>query len=229
MSDDSIRGDRREFLGRLGVAAAATAAAGAGLAPRDATAAIDPRHNSPWDMSWVDKLTGVPYKVAFDANNIADGLAPNLAADFMTQYHEVYNTRDDQTRAVIVMRQLGVQMAFGDALWDKYAIGEDVKVSDPATKAPAKRNVFWREAAGSNATPDPSMLDSLHARGAIFLACNRAAMNWSRRMAEKNHRSVEEVQAEVRAGLIPGALLMPSGIFAMIRAQNAGCAYMRGA
>ncbi len=229
MSDNSIRGDRREFFGRLGLAAAVTAASSAGFVATDAYAMDISRHDSPWDMSWVDRLAGVPYKVAFDANQIADGLAPNLAADFMDTYHAVYNTRDDQTRAVIVMRQLGVQMAFNDTLWDKYAIGEDVKVTDPVTNAPARRNVFWRAAAGSTSAPDASLLESLQARGAIFLACNRAAMNWSRRMAEKHKRDVEEVRTEVRAGLIPGALLMPNGIFAMIRAQNAGCAFMRGA
>jgi hypothetical protein len=36
------------------------------------------------------------------------------------------------------------------------------------------------------------------------------------------------VQSEVRAGLVPGAILMPTGVFALVRAQNAGCAYMKG-
>jgi intracellular sulfur oxidation DsrE/DsrF family protein len=27
---------------------------------------------------------------------------------------------------------------------------------------------------------------------------------------------------------VPGAILVPSGIYALIRAQNAGCAYMQG-
>jgi intracellular sulfur oxidation DsrE/DsrF family protein len=41
-------------------------------------------------------------------------------------------------------------------------------------------------------------------------------------------RDVEEVQKDVRANLVPGAILVPSGIYALIRAQNAGCAYMPG-
>jgi intracellular sulfur oxidation DsrE/DsrF family protein len=34
--------------------------------------------------------------------------------------------------------------------------------------------------------------------------------------------------AEARANLIPGAIVVPSGIYALIRAQNAGCAFMPG-
>ncbi len=34
---------------------------------------------------------------------------------------------------------------------------------------------------------------------------------------------------DARAQLIPGAIVVPSGIYALIRAQNAGCAYMQGA
>jgi hypothetical protein len=43
--------------------------------------------------------------------------------------------------------------------------------------------------------------------------------------AALNH---DEVRAELRANLVPGAILVPSGIYALIRAQNAGCAFMPG-
>jgi hypothetical protein len=73
-----------------------------------------------------------------------------------------------------------------------------------------------------------SLLDALHARRAIFLLCNRASMNWATRAAERTKTDLEQVRADVRAGLVPGATLMPTGVFALARAQNAGCAYMRG-
>jgi len=58
--------------------------------------------------------------------------------------------------------------------------------------------------------------------------CNIAATNWSRRMAERRKEDWNAVFAEVKANLIPGTILVPSGIFALVRAQNAGAAYMRG-
>jgi hypothetical protein len=224
---------RRDFLTRLGAAAAVVAGTTA-VAPRSADAEesdapLRPLRESPWDVSWVDRLSGVPHRVVFDANNIADGFALDLTTGFMDQLHEVYGTRDDQTRAVIVMRQLGTPMAFGDALWDKYAIGEDANVKDPATHAPARRNPFLNPPPGASAESGANKLSTLMARGTIVLVCSIAANNVAARLAEKRGRDVEEVRKDVRSGLVPGAILAPSGIFALIRAQNAGCAYMRGA
>ena len=225
---------RRGFLGQLGISAAALSGI-AGL-PESAGAEgppspVDdaPVATSSWDMSCVDRLAGAKYRVAFDTHTLSDGLALDLAATFMDQYHEVYGTTDDQTRAVVVMRQLGVQMAFGDALWDKYAIGEEKKIIDPDTKLPARRNPWLRARAGALPVEAGSSMDRLRERGVIFLACNQASMNLARRYAENTKQDVETVKAEIRNGLVPGAILQPTGIFAMIRAQNAGAAFMRGA
>jgi hypothetical protein len=225
--------DRRDFLGRAGALVAALSL-GTPAAAFAAAPGVDPEELSdmrqqrgPWDLSWVARLTGVPYRAVFDANAIAEGYAFNLAAGIMDQFREAYGTRDDQTRMVIVMRQLGTPLAFGDALWDKFAIGADTKENDPSTKQPARRNPYLSAPQGSGMAP--FTLDALRARGAIFLLCNIAMNNWSRRTAEKVGRTADEVVAEVKAGLAPGVILVPSGVFALVLAQNLGCAYMRGA
>jgi hypothetical protein len=62
----------------------------------------------------------------------------------------------------------------------------------------------------------------------ISLVCNVSLGNMGRRFADQTKGNVEEVQAELRANLVPGAIVVPSGIYALIRAQNAGCAFMLG-
>ena len=229
--DHEASSPRRQFLERLGVMAVAVSAPRYASPPSPTVEhdAERERAQSPWDMSWVDRVTSAKYRVVFDANNVADGFALNLAADFMDRFKEVYNTHDDETRAVVVIRQLGIPMALKDELWERYAIGTDSKINDPVTKAPARRNPFYRPAPGTSPDLAASMLENLTARGLIVLVCNRAAMNFASGFAEKTKRNIEEVRADVRLGLVPGALLMPDGIFALIRAQNAGCAFMRGA
>lgn len=224
MFDETERTPRRAFLGRLGLVAAAAAL------PRKSVAAESQRNTvstSPWDMSWVEKVTAAPYKVVLDVQTLSDDLL-YAAADIMDRYREVYGIPDDQTRAVFVMRRLGTPMALQDVLWDRYGIGEDRKIDDPATKAPARRNPFLRPKPNEKESfLVESRLEALMTRGAIVLVCNRAAMHFASSVAEKLKRPVADVQSEIRSGLIPGALLMPDGVFAVVRAQNAGCATYR--
>src|SRR5256885_255112 len=96
-------------------------------------------------------------------------------------------------------------------------------------QARPRRNPFWSAPPESPRARDRSTLEALLDRGVTLLVCNIAAMNWAARLAQKLERDVEEARNQVRTGLVPGAILVPSGIFALIRAQNAGCAFMRGA
>lgn len=223
--------DRRAFLTSLGFSAAALG--GSALVAPLSAEGLDRMgdalvaESSAWDMSWVDQVQRATYRAVFDSPALADGSALDLAAGIWDNFKEVYGS-DDVVRMVIIMRQLGQVMAFGDALWEKYGIGEERKVNDPLTKQPARRNPWARATPGEPAYAIASKLDALRARGAILLVCNRASMNWAAGAAERTKRDVEEVRNEVRNGLVPGAVLMPTGVFALVRAQNAGCAYMRG-
>ena len=221
---------RREFLAQLGVATALLAGS-ADTTPLDAQESLNAkpqlsgRSDPKWDMSWIDQLASAQYRVVFDANDISDGMALDLTGVFLDHYHEVHGTSDSQVRAVIVMRQLGTPLALSDAIWDKFKLGEELKITDRETKAPARRNPFFRSRGGAS----DNSLETLRTRGTILLLCNIAMNNWSARHAQMVSRPVDEVRAEVAANLVPGTIVVPSGIFGIIRAQNAGCAFMRGA
>jgi intracellular sulfur oxidation DsrE/DsrF family protein len=223
--------DRRDFLRQLTIA---TAAVGGGAIARplgaeevSRAAELLSASSAAWDMSWVEQVQRAQYKAVFDSPTLADGAALDLAAGIQNEFKEVSGSHD-VVRMVIIMRQLGQVMAFNDELWDRYAIGEERKVNDPLTKQPARRNPYAKALPGEPEWAVAEKLDTLRARGAIFLVCNRASMNWARSAAERTKKDVEQVQNEVRNGLVPGATLMPSGVFALVRAQNAGCAYMKG-
>jgi hypothetical protein len=214
--------DRRDFLARLGVLAAA------GTLDAEELRAATNSADSKWDTSWIKAVESARYRVVFNASEIAHGAAMDYAATFLDHFHEVHGTRDSATRPVIVFRRLGVPMAFNDAIWDRFAIGEDQKLNDPATKAPARRNIFLSAYPGISAQEAAISLGTLRSRGLISLVCDFALSNWSRSVAERLQLDKNEVANQVRANLIPGAILVPSGIYALIRAQNAGCAWMPG-
>src|SRR4051812_21936539 len=131
---------RREFIGQLGaIAMAAT------LPPAVGQLESARRHQSApaWDMSWVDKVSAATYRVAIDTTKIeGDGLY--TALDILDTFHEVYGGGSEQTRVVVVLRHYAAAMAQSDAMWEKYGIGAERNVTDPETKAPAKRNPFLR-------------------------------------------------------------------------------------
>jgi intracellular sulfur oxidation DsrE/DsrF family protein len=211
---------RRSFITTLGAGAAASL-----LDVNELRAGSSAANRSAWDTSWIDRLKSAEFRVVFNASEIADGVAMDYVSTFYHDFHEAHGTPDSALRPVVVFRRLGTEMAFNDAMWERYAIGESNKITDSATKAPAKRNVFWKTASGA---PGDTKIETLQSRGMISLVCNVATENVGRRYAAKFQRDVTEVQNELKANLVPGAILVPSGIYALIRAQNAGCAWMPG-
>jgi intracellular sulfur oxidation DsrE/DsrF family protein len=213
---------RRKFVGQLGALAAAMSVAG------DELHAASDSSQGMWDTTWLDRLAAAKYRVVFNASEVSDGDVLSHAASFFEDYRTVHGTTDRDTRPVIVFRRGGTPMAVNDHLWQTYAIGESLKLKDPETHAVATRNVFWKARKGASGWEADTALESLQKRGLISLVCNIALGNWARRWAESTNRDPESVLAEARANLIPGAILVPSGIYGLIRAQNAGCAYMPG-
>ena len=207
---------RRDFLTSLTLAAATIAL--------DQDEALAESRSSAWDTSWIDSLAKAKYRVVFNGSDVADGIVLDYTSTFLDNFHEVHDTHDADTRPVIVFRRLGTVMALNDAIWERYGIGADRKVDDPSTKAPATRNPFWSRGGDRSATS----IESLQKRGLICLACNVSLGSMGYTFAQKSGRPVEEVRKELRENLIPGGIAVPSGIFALIRAQNAGCAFMQG-
>ena len=231
---------RRGFLGRL--AGAAAAVAGGGLLTRDATAQGAPPAalaSSAWDMSWVERVTGA-HRQVFDAPAIADGTALHQARTWMAGYAEVYGAKDAEMSAVIVVRHAAIPMVLDDTLWSRLELGkqlahpsegEPVMLKDPATGELPRRNPFLstNNKAGDRhglIWPDGGV-DALIGRGAIVLACNLALRRAVSLVTKVDKVSAESARATVLAHLVPGVVVMPSGIFAVTRAQEAGCQYIR--
>lgn len=187
------------------------------------------RRQSPFDDTWTTRVRAAAHKAVFDSPDVADGLALGHAAVFMDNYHEMFGTRDEETVPVIVLRHQGTVIAMGDALWEKYELGKRTKLVDPATGEVAKRNPFVNVGKDDkHAVIEPGCtLPTLRSRGAVLLACNRALMHFAELKASEMKLNADDVKAEFRAGLVPGVILQPSGIYAVVRAEEAGCAVVR--
>jgi hypothetical protein len=218
---------RRDFLGWLG-ASTVLAAAGSPLraTPRPATPGPALPVSSDWDMSWVDRLKG-KHRAVFDSPAVSEGDALFRAVMWRNQNKEVYGTDPADMSAVIVIRHVAIPLAMNDAYWEKYRIGKDVKLKDPKTNK-------WTTVNPIRVTPPDTpprwadfSLERFMAQGGTVLACNLAFGEVvSRVRKEEKLKTRDEAVARAKEMLIPGIILQPSGVFAVLRAQEAGCSYI---
>jgi intracellular sulfur oxidation DsrE/DsrF family protein len=166
----------------------------------------------------------------FDAPEIAEGTVLHQARVFMQGYADVYGTADADTSAVLVIRHQAIPMVLDDAAWDRYGLGKRFKLKDPSTGKSARRNPFINVQADDQYSLvwADGGLDKLQARGAVVLACNLALGFFASTVVVKADKvDRDEAKRRAQAALLPGVTLQPSGIFAVARAEEAGCHYIR--
>jgi len=65
-------------------------------------------------------------------------------------------------------------------------------------------------------------------RGLVMVACNLALTVLSEMAGKKVGVAAEQAKKDWEAGLLKGVYLAPSGVYAVNRAQQAGCSYCYG-
>jgi hypothetical protein len=221
--------DRRDFVGRL--------AAGALLAgmpmPVDAVRALSPSRSpgasaEEWDLSWVKRLTG-KYRAIFDVPEIDSGYGVWRASIWGQQYMDVLHAQPNELSAVLVLRHNGIQLAMQQSYWDKYAIGKEKNVLHPITQQGTDRNPALLSSS-RNEVPamfDDAALDRFLGRGGIVLACNLALQDVVEAIQKKENSTEADARKQAIGFMVPGVVLQPSGVFAALHAQDAGCKYIR--
>lgn len=225
---DAENRDRRDFIAH--VVTAAVAVAGVGCAPPlSAAGASSLPHDAPFDDSWTRRVSAAKHRAVLDGPEIGEGLALVQATVYRQGYRDQFGLEGNDVIPVIVFRHFSTYMAFNDALWAKYALGERAKVIDPATGKDALRNPFIRVAKSEKnpIVPAEASIEALLASGVVMLVCNRATMRLAGQVAEKFGKPAEEVRAEFRAAIVPGIVLQPSGVYAVLRAQDVGCSLLK--
>ena len=220
---------RREFLERL-----TTGAALMGVAPLSLNAMTRAFAASPgpledkWDLSWVNRVTG-KHKAIFDVPEIDNGYGVWRASLYTSQYNQVLGVAPKDLSPVVVIRHNGIWLGLNQAFWDKYAVGKAKGALDPITQQPTTKNPVLLSSS-RNEVPamfDDVALDKFIGRGGIVLGCNVAFDEVVDTVKEQDKLGDEEARKRAISYLVPGVILQPSGVFAAIRAQEAGCVYLR--
>ncbi len=225
-----MSGRRREFLGWLGASTLLTAlgrgaaAQSAGGAP--AKGAGPAPASDRGDMSWVDRVRGDARSV-FDLPEAGEGEGVWRAERWREDYEQVYGVKPDDLTAVLVIRHAAIPLIMDNEYWKRFGVGKKLEIKDNDTKKWVESNPVSIAHDGAPTDDDRYTLQYFIAHGGIVLGCHlafsgRVVSDYAR--AEKLSR--EDAEASAREHILPGVILQPSGIFAALRAQQAGCAYV---
>jgi hypothetical protein len=221
--------DRRDFVGRL---AAGALLAGMPMSPEASALYERSPLSAPsaedWDLTWVKRITG-KYRAIFDVPEIDSGYGVWRASIWGKQYQDVLAAKPNELSAVLVLRHNGINLAMQQSYWDKYAVGKEKNVMHPVTQQGTDRNPALLSSL-RNEVPamfDDTALDKFLARGGIALACNLALQEVEEGIQKKENVGAEEARKQALAYLVPGVIVQPSGVFAALHAQDAGCKYLR--
>jgi len=208
---------RRSFFGRV---AGAMALGFGGLLPTQVHAQPAPtRSDRP---GWPGTLKGSYHQVT-DAYDFNGGAPFRFTYNFLASNEAANETAN----AVVILRHSAFPLALNHAMWAKYKIGENLKINDPETKAPAVKNPYFEPKPGILPFEDAA-IDRLLARGVVFGACNVALLGQSKTMSGSAGVTADEAAKEWAANVIPGITVIPSGVWGVNRAQLAGCTYCAG-
>ena len=210
--------------GRRSFISAVASLAGVAAAQSSAAQGVSQTPNRPqgsWDLSWLDQLKGA-HKQLYDlgSHDLASDPRPlRFARNFLDTFRDVYRLEFPDINTAVGISGPAFPMNASDRLWAKYRLGERSKIIDPTTKQPAVRNLFLDG-------PDISV-KAMQARGVVFWQCNVALGVVAQQLAAATQMPVEDVRADLVAGLNPGVRLMPSHVMALALAQEHGFTYMK--
>jgi intracellular sulfur oxidation DsrE/DsrF family protein len=235
MKENSLNqtSQRREFLGTLATGAAAIGLASLpslGLANASTPAIESP---SPGGEDWtkaeeVFKKINGKNRAVFDVTK-AHGVYPFAWPRIFLVTNEKTGSPEKDSSVVVILRAYAIAYALEDRLWSKYNFGDTLHMEDPFNKdVKPQKNPF------SNMAPFPFPglgpvkigIQDLQASGVQFVVCDMALSVYSAAIAGGMNLDPAEVRKDWVSGLLKGITVVPSGVWAIGRAQQKQCAYI---
>jgi hypothetical protein len=217
MKKNNLLKSRREFIGTLAVGSGLLATAGSSLASTPRVADVDQAED------WFKGVKG-KHRIIYDAPEPHNGF-PIIWSWVFYKTNNQTGSPDTDLTAVVVLRHNAIPIAMEDKLWEKYKFGEVFKINDMTTNAPSTRNPYYIPTDGPFKMLGVDGIKALQARGVMFCVCDMALTVNSMVMAKGMNLNPDDVKKEWVAGLLPGVQPVPSGVWAVSRAQEKGCAY----
>ena len=191
-----------------------------------------------WKLADFQALVKSPARVkqVYDVVQIGDGRFLNNVKNSLNGLEFGFGVPRQQMKIAVAMHGPANMLNYDDFIWNKYQIGEWLKVTDPKTGKPAVRNLFVNstKAAGKGfSSTDPDSEDSMYqdtsmhtlrSRGVQFMSCQTAMEEQARILVRmrKLTQSPEEIVKDMLAHTIEGTLVVASMVAAIALLQAEG-------
>ncbi|HSF55761.1 MAG TPA: twin-arginine translocation signal domain-containing protein [Algoriphagus sp.] len=220
--EPNTNNSRRNFLGALALGTAA------GSLSAFTSPLVNPMDSNSESMheadKWFEGIKGT-HRVVYDGSTPHDGFPIIWNWAFYLTNNET-GVKDEDMTAMTVLRHSAIPFALQSSMWEKYKLGEFFSINDNSTKAPSLRNPYYEPKEGDFPLPVIQGIKDLQARGAMFCVCNLALKVYSGFVAQGSGLKAEDVNKDWLGAVLPGIQVVPSGVWALSRAQKAGCGYI---
>jgi hypothetical protein len=193
---------------------------------------------SNWQAAEFDALTHSARRIKLAVHGFAinDARCLKNAKNSLTGLQFGSGVSADQIQIVCALNGPANLLNYSDYVWQKYRIGEWIKIDDPKTGQPALRNIFYPSKAGTPlhyTSEDPSNEESayqdfsvqgLQARGVKFLSCHSSTEEAARALIKQNSLTAqpEEIVKDIHAHALPGVIVVPALSAALALLQSEG-------
>jgi hypothetical protein len=193
---------------------------------------------SEWNLAEFRKLVNDPAQIkqVYDIVQIGDGRFLNNIKNSFNGLQFGFGVAEGQVKIAAAMHGPANMLNYDDYIWEKYHIGEWLKVTDPANGKPAVKNLFYAskiELKQESAAKIPDDLKSIYqdasmqglqARGAQFLSCHTALEEQVRVLISHRNlsQSPEDVVKDMLSHTLPGVLVVASVVAAIALLQAQG-------
>jgi len=221
--DSNKLNSRRSFLGALALGATASS-----LSLFTSPAYANLPEFSDAEMSdadaWFGKIKG-KHRIVYDGSTPHGGF-PIIWNWAFYLTNNGTGSPDSDITAMTVLRHSALPIALEDRVWKKYNLGEVFDIKDNETGKASLRNPYYEPRDGDFPLPGIDGIKRLQERGALFCACDLATKVYSNAVAKKMELDPTEVYNDWISAVLPGIQVVPSGVWALGRAQEHGCGYI---
>jgi hypothetical protein len=134
----------------------------------------------------------------------------------LNAYHVLDVSASEIAPAVVFYHGVSVLYGFDDAVWSRYVIPTN---SAPASNAKGKTagNPILKKKGGDW---DSSVTALIADANVHFFVCNLATHGWATRIAKQLNVQAKDVYADLASHMIPNAMLVPAGVWAIHAIQE---------